>query len=254
MYYRCSKKRGKCSQKSLELKDFEKQVSGLLEKITLPQDFHEWAINELKNDQQREVEDRNKILSTARSRYDEVTNKIDKLVEGWIEGKVPESIYNDKLPKYQKEQETLKQILDNVDVRMKERVIMVDNVMNFATKARDEFINGDEFKKREIFSRIGSNFLLKDGNLSIELKKPLQIISEMNESIKLEVERLEPPQIISSTTQVEALQADSFVIRRGQDSNLRQEKIPAKGLANPPLEPLGYLSNINTKDYTIYLC
>src|SRR5690606_27542477 len=138
----------------------------------------------------------NKILSTARSRYDEVTNKIDKLVEGWIEGKVPESIYNDKLPKYQKEQETLKQILDNVDVRMKERVIMVDNVMNFATKARDEFINGDEFKKREIFSRIGSNFLLKDGNLSIELKKPLQIISEMNESIKLEVERLEPPQII----------------------------------------------------------
>src|SRR5690606_36163798 len=107
---------------------------------------------------------------------------------------------------------------------------------------------------REIFSRIGSNFLLKDGNLSIELKKPLQIISEMNESIKLEVERLEPPQIISSTTQVEALQADSLVIRRGQDSNLRQEKITAKGLANPTLEPLWYLSNINTKDYTIYLC
>ncbi|MBE0573994.1 recombinase family protein, partial [Candidatus Dojkabacteria bacterium] len=161
IYYRCSKKRGNCSQKALEIKQFEKQVSDLLSRITLPQDFHEWAINELKNDQMREIEDRNNTLNSARNRYDEVSSKIDKLVEGWIEGKIPETVYKRKLEESQKEQDTLKQILDNVDDRIKERVILVDNVLNFAGKARDEFINGDEFKKREIFSRLGSNFLLK---------------------------------------------------------------------------------------------
>ncbi len=237
-----NKKRGNCSQKALEIKQFEKQVSDLLSRITLPQDFHEWAINELKNDQMREIEDRNNTLNSARNRYDEVSSKIDKLVEGWIDGKIPENVYKKKLEESQKEQDTLKQILDNVDDRIKERVILVDNVLNFAGKAREEFINGDEFKKREIFSRLGSNFLLKDGILSIELKKPLQIISEMNESIRFETEWLEPPKSINSSMQVEVMQAGSSFKRREQDSNLRAGKIRPKGLANPPLEPLGYLS------------
>lgn len=221
IYYRCSKKRGKCSQKALEIKEFENQISSLLERITLPQDFHEWAINELKNDQLREIEDRNKILNTTRNRYDEVTNKIDKLVEGWIDGKIPEYIYKRKLEESQKEQNTLKHILDNVDDRIKERVIQVDNVLNFANKARGEFINGDAFKKREIFSRIGSNFLLKDGILNIELKKPLQIISEMSESMKLNMEWLEPSKTTDSSMQVEVIASDSSFKRREQDSNLR---------------------------------
>jgi len=90
----------------------------------------------LKNDQQREIADRKQVLETARVKYDETTTKIDRLVEGWIDGKIPEPIYKRKLEELEKEQSNFKKILDNVDTRIKERIELVGNVLNFAENAK----------------------------------------------------------------------------------------------------------------------
>lgn len=91
-------------------------------------------------------------------------------LEGWIDGKVPEDTYNRKLAEFKKIQKNANKIFNNADSRIDERIQMVEEVLDFASSASYKFKIGDDIKKREIFSRIGSNFVLNDGKLSVELK------------------------------------------------------------------------------------
>jgi hypothetical protein len=49
-YYRCTKKKGTCSQKPIEISNLENQFIGELKNIRIPEEFAQWAINELKKD------------------------------------------------------------------------------------------------------------------------------------------------------------------------------------------------------------
>jgi len=55
MYYRCTKKRGSCTQPCTAVDKLEDQYRDILASIQIPEAFHEWAIAEIKRDQEKMI-------------------------------------------------------------------------------------------------------------------------------------------------------------------------------------------------------
>jgi len=182
-YYGCRRKKGPCGQPYAEQAKLEEQLMAVLSTIKISKDFHEWAVDELKLEQQKEISERSHNQALTRSRYDEVTKRVDTLVEGYISGSIPEEIYKKKLDESEKEKKMLKLMLDNVDHRMDEWIQKAEEVLDFAKNARDRYENGKEPVRKEIASYLGANLFLGSEKLRIVLKKPLESISENAEEL-----------------------------------------------------------------------
>ncbi len=71
VYYHCTKKvRPNCSQRSIEVKELEKQIDQYLSKIQISEDFKNWAIRYLKEATDEETASRENLISSQRKAYD----------------------------------------------------------------------------------------------------------------------------------------------------------------------------------------
>jgi len=192
IYYHCTKKKGDCSQPCTPVDTLEKQYKSILKRIKIPLAFHEWAIDEIKLDQKKEISDRGQSLERARKGYDDLLEDMDNLVEKYLDGKVPEDYYNRKLAEYEKNKKVRKNVLDGIDQRVDERLQEIEEDLGFAVTARQKFEDGDDFKRRDIISRLGSNLILTNHSLDIELKKPLKMVEEIAKEVRTVAKRFEP--------------------------------------------------------------
>lgn len=176
----------------VQIEDLEKQYKELLSTIEIPESFHQWAIEEIKQDQERYIAERGQSTEVARKNYDEVVKKLDNLIEKYIEGKVPEDYYNRKLAEYEAEKKTCKGLIDAIDNRIDERIKELDEDLGFAATAYTRFSKGDEHERREIMLQLGSNLSLFDGVLGVTLRKPLKQIQNLAKEVKVVAKMFEP--------------------------------------------------------------
>lgn len=191
-HYHCTKRKAKCSQSVVQIVDLEEQYKDLLASIEIPESFHQWAIEEIKKDQERYIAERGQSTEVARRNYDEVVKKLDNLIEKYIEGKVPEEYYNRKLSEYETEKKTCKGLIDAIDNRIDERIKELDEDLGFASTAYARFRKGDEYERREIMLQLGSNLSLFDGVLGVTLRKPLKQVQNLVKEVKVVAKMFEP--------------------------------------------------------------
>ena len=93
IYYRCSKKFGKCSQPYLRDEEMEKQISSLLQKVSLPSG---WATAAFAQLELWEDEERGKLQSFSQklnAQILEIENKLNKLVSGFLDSIIEKKTY-----------------------------------------------------------------------------------------------------------------------------------------------------------------
>jgi len=83
IYYFCTRKKDpNCSQRhAIREEELEKQILEILDNIKIPPEFHQWAINQLKEENKKEIADRNKILNSQQRAYKLCVQKIDRLID-----------------------------------------------------------------------------------------------------------------------------------------------------------------------------
>jgi len=81
---------------------------------------------------------------------------------------------------------------------------LTEKTFNFATNARQAFINGDMHTKKEILMALGQNPTIKDGILSVQANEWLQPIANEYPALEKEYLRLEPNKTTMNKTQKEA--------------------------------------------------
>jgi site-specific DNA recombinase len=209
VYYHCTKKKGKCSQRCIEVNKLEEQFLDILSSIEIPQAFHEWTIAEIRSNQKKEIEDRGVSIERARQSYDESVTQIDNIVDKYLAGKVPEDYYQRKLSEYEKMKETRKQVLDGIDMGINERIDAINEDLKFAVVARSKFINGDDRTRKAIISRLGSNLILNDQILAIELKSPLAGIKSIASDAVIAYKRFEPLEKLDNRIKYESYMSQS---------------------------------------------
>lgn len=232
IYYRCTKKKGACSQSAIRVEDLESQFVDLLGSLKVPQAFHDWALEEIKHDQEKQIEDRSFSLERARKSYDACLKELDNLVEKYLEGKVPEDYYQRNLAKLEQEKATKKKVLDAIDERVDERLEELDQDLGFAVTASQSFADGDDYERREIISNLGSNLLLADKTLDIDLREPLEIVQKMAKDVQVAAERFAPLENVDNSAHFRSYLSKNPVMGGIPDSNRRPSPPQGDALTN----------------------
>ena len=195
IYYRCTKKiNPKCSQKTIRDTELEKQIIEILGKIEIPPSFHAWAIKYLKEEQSKETLDRDEIKKSQQKRLDSCVRKQDALFEMRIDGEIDSSEYIKRKEKFAEEKQKIEQLIADNNHRFDTWLNNAENLFSFAETAKKRFESGNLLVKREILACLGSNLILLDRELNIQLQEPLYVFAKYSPELKALRNRLEPLQ------------------------------------------------------------
>ncbi len=218
-YYFCTKKKKpSCSQKAITNKELEKQIIDILNKISIPSEFHQWALEWLKEENKKESGDRNLILDNQQKAYDKCLNKIDRLIDMRADGELTEEEFSQKKEKLSKEKIRLHELLNDIDGRVSNWLDNGEKWFNFARDAKNAFEQGDITKKKAILSALGSKLTLRDKKLCISLQKPLSLIEKATLGVRVEKVRFETAKSLVNTSQTAPFQGGSTAMLRGWDA------------------------------------
>ncbi len=183
IYYHCTKKKTEpCFEKCIELKELNKQIDNTLAGITISDRFKDWAIKNLHEVRKNEAGMHEIVFQNKQKELDETVSQLHSLMLKYTSPENAEGqfISNEE---YQAMKVQLTQKKQSLEVAVKTKGQEIDEwlelserTFNFARYARIWFANGDLDTKRAIVACLGSNLLLKDGKLNIQLHPMFQSI------------------------------------------------------------------------------
>ena len=192
-YYRCTKRiKRDCSQKPIRDTELEIQIVDVLKTINIPPTFHQWAIKYLKEEQSKEVVDREEIIQSQQRSLEACRKKLDNLFNMRVSGEIEAQEYNLKKKELMDERLKFEELLKDSRHRSETWLDRAEKLFSFAETAKKRFETGTLEDKRVILSTLGSNFTLKDKILSIPVDKRLSLFQTVAPEVQELHNRLEP--------------------------------------------------------------
>ncbi len=201
VYYHCTKRRPdiKCSQPTIRKEELERQIKEEISKISIDESFKDLAIKYFREVHQEEAKDRKSIRRSLEKKHKEIQEQIHGLTEMRLRKLLEDEEYLDHKNKLLLERERLKEKLEDVNHSAQKQLELTERAFTFACYASYWFEHGTIEQKNTILKTIGSNFVLRDRKLSLELKNPwLTIHGDFKES-KPKKETLEPSERLDSS-------------------------------------------------------
>lgn len=224
IYYRCTKRKDpNCTQKTIEEKKLEEQISQIISKIHIPDSFKVWAIDILKKENQKETKERDVELANIQRELTKCENQLNNLLDAYLTGEFPKEQVSEKQKSLNK---------TKLDLENKKRELMdkssswlneVNTLFDFARTAKEKFDNGSPEDKKRILVALGSKPQLKDRKLSLEFEKPIIFLNQISNELKrveMKNHRLEPIKTSDNIETYRRLTSVSTKLYPRQDSNL----------------------------------
>lgn len=219
-YYHCTKRVDpNCTQKSIREDDLEKQIAIALSDVEIPEEFTEWALDELRKMNDKEVNDRDTIYSSQRREYEACVRKIDNLIDMRANGEIDEMEFKKKKSELLQQKSRFNEMLQDTDKRIDNWFEVAERGFKFAEKACITFANGDLGTKKEIFSAIGSDLILKDKKISIYWENLLFPMEKLARKVKDVHERLEPSKYVGNKEYLKQTYSKNPQLLPVRDSN-----------------------------------
>lgn len=177
IYYHCTKKRKPCSQRCIEVKELEKQILEYLKRISLSQSFTDWAFKYLDGLDKEDDMLKEKTHESLGNGVKEAEKNIENLTTMRIKDFITDEEYLSQRNKLILEKESLKLRLQK-DTKNQDWLELTKKSFIFSSRAKFWFTKGNLEQKRLILTSIGSNFLLRDKKIRIQLLKPFSMIEE----------------------------------------------------------------------------
>jgi len=189
------------------LDELETQILNVLGKITIPPQFREWAIKQLKEEQSKEKIDRDEITQTHRRNLDACTKKLDALFNMRLNEEICPEEYAQKKDELMQEKQKYEGLITDTQDHIETWLKRAEDMFTFAQTAQKRFETGTLEDKRYVLSCLGSNLVLSGKKLRIQVDKSLALFQEVAPEVQSLHNRLEPAQIADSITDWEVLYA-----------------------------------------------
>ncbi len=145
-YYRCTKRKGFCSQKFVRQDDLEYQIFEILKSIELPEEFYLFLVNELKEFNEKDIKQIQKI-SFLKKRISELKNRITKLTLMRADNEISSQEFQriksesmGKIKDYEKE-------LGNILFLSNHWIAITQKYLSFTQNVIETFKNGDNLQQ-----------------------------------------------------------------------------------------------------------
>jgi len=224
VYYHCTKRiNPDCTQGSIEVKELEKQIDQYLTNIHISEEFKNWAIKYLKEENEKEVFSRENIFASQRKAFDSCLKKLENLFQLKISplnsdgSLLSDEEYAKQKAELMKEKARLEEILNDTEGRVEKWLETGEKVFNFARYARYWFKNGSSQEKAQILQALGSNLTLKDKKLLIELKTPFRAIGQVVKEVPEAKYRFEPKKSVLNEAKLREIYLQNPIVLRAMN-------------------------------------
>jgi site-specific DNA recombinase len=187
-YYRCTKKKGACSQAYVEQSDLKKQVLSRLQQIQLKPNFEAWAKKWFKARNEEEFNKKSEVNDRFGQNYARCEARLKGYIDMRADGELNKEEFLAKKAAIEKEMIQWKKQLKDAEVRRDQWLQKVEKELDFVVGITARFNTGTIRDKRYIFSELGSNFVLKDKELAIEGHPHFVLFKELEELADLSLE------------------------------------------------------------------
>jgi len=160
----------------------------ILEKIEIPHDIYDWAMGELKQENNFEKEARENMIHAHRKNYDRETNKIHKLIDMRADDEIRKEEYAKKKKEAEQKRDFAEEKIREIEHNNKMFVEKAERLFSFAQNAKFDFENGDIKKKKEIILNLGPNLQICDKKLMISLNLGLKPFEKYAQGARKEME------------------------------------------------------------------
>jgi site-specific DNA recombinase len=199
VYYHCAKRvHPNCTQGSIEVNELEKQFDQYLSSIHISEGFKNWGLKYLKEIENEDRASREDIILSQKKAHANCLKKLDNLFQLKISPlNITGSLLSDEEFAKQKtellkEKVRLEESLNGSQDKSARGQEVGANIFEFARSARSWFVKGTPQEKSRMFQTLGSNLILRDKRLSIQLKKPFLAISHILEKVPAAKGSFEP--------------------------------------------------------------
>jgi hypothetical protein len=220
-YYHCTKRKDpNCSQGSIRLEDLDKEFDKTLANIQISERFKDWAIKYLNELSDKETAENVTTLKSLQDAKADCEIRLNNLLKMKISPQNADgSLLDDEDYKKQKElltieRNSLNKQLEGNNYHSEHWRETAEKSFDFACHARYWFANGDTQTRREILAGMGSNLMLINKTVRVDLEKPLQFIeTALMEEPSISV-MFEPEEKVDNTLQLEDSWSKNSILLR----------------------------------------
>ena len=178
-----------CHQPAIQEKDLEIQVGELFQAVRLPDPLAEWLKKWIVTQHQNESANRLQDLERLQQEYANTQRLQDRLLDAFLKGLITEEEYQRR--KREKEDETLllREKIEGFEYRVKRWEESVIEAFDFSILPITE--KTDPHVRKTWLAKIASKLILDNKKLSVEMKKPYQLVSQINLAVQADLESFE---------------------------------------------------------------
>jgi len=191
-YYHCTKKKHKdCSQGSITQTSINEFVMEHLNNINIHKDFFDFAVKGLKALNEIDSKKDDKIITQLKKRKTELTKRVEQLIRMRADGEITaEQLQGMQTANNEAIQELELKIL-SLHHKKANWFNVAKEGLNFALTCLKQFKKDDDFIKKDVTSKLGSNLTLEGKSLHFKILKPHWAITECSAKYTLEKGKLE---------------------------------------------------------------
>ena len=173
-YYRCTKKKGKCSQLYLQEDALVLQLKERLEQIALPDEWTDYMLKKTDEWEKEEKHSSGSQLGRIKDNERETEQKLGELVSLYLDGDIPKENYIFKKNELLKQKVSLAQKMDSARADRKNWVEPLREWILDMKKATQLVSSDNFFEIRDYFKKAGTNLQLRDKSVSVSFCPPTE--------------------------------------------------------------------------------
>ncbi len=193
VYYRCTKKKGPCSQGYVRDEILEDQIIETLSRIEIDPDFEEWAIKWLKYLHQENSQVNELQLKSLQKNYNKAQKRLDELFDMRLDREIEKEKFESKKKELEGEREQWQQQLHLLQQNSDKYLTEAEQEFDFVSGVCERFKKGSIKEKKFIFSKTSSNLVLNRKEITLGVQKQYLEIQALR---KLAPKRLELPKTL----------------------------------------------------------
>ena len=171
-YYRCTKKKGVCSQKYIQEKDLAAQIKARLQSVAICDEWTDKMLKQVDEWQKENFHSSQSFVQNLKAKVSDTQEKLDKLVSAYIDGDIPKENYLAKKEQLLNQKVSLANDLEDFGRTGKNWLQPLRAWILDANKA-EKLSASDSFPEIKAFvQKIGTNPLLLDKSVSVSFGEP----------------------------------------------------------------------------------
>jgi len=162
-YYHCTKKRKdfKCPEPAVREKELDRQLSSLIQKVSLPKDWAEELLKMAQNDHKNSAPSLTACVKEKEEKISSLSKRLERLLSGYLDQDIEKEIYRVEKGKLILQKKSLEEEITNLSHKQNDWLEpfteWVKDAQSLDKIASDDDLFAKKVKAKEIF---GSNLLL----------------------------------------------------------------------------------------------